>query len=600
MVQHPSAEKAIVLHRDGPAENAMRLCRILEFFGIPFQLRELSELNAIAASRAALTKCAVMGALDIAEALIEHSIDDSSFKGMLAGAYFFTTSDAGRCEKIMQRILEVPQGTLVNENAATTCLKVNDALPELTGPLTNLQVSTKLSYKDSCFSTLGGKSNFTPIMTAGDRTAFLVTNFKGVPCFIATSSNVPDLDAPITQGFYDVKADFCSAVPLIMFLKYMFAGVIWQPVENGACLIIDDPLLRGRYACCDYRQLLHQMKGRGFTTDIAFIPWNWRRTSKRHAAFFTRESKHYSVSIHGCDHIAAEFGNRPYEDLTARARLAYARMRRHESGTGIRHEPIMVFPQGVFSRGSLGILKRAGYLAAVNTETAPVGTTDNDNDTCLRDVWDVAITRYGAFPLFTRRYANHGIENFAFDLLLGKPCLIVAHHEFFQDQGQAVLDLLDILSKLPLTLKWRSLGDVLRRACRFRMSAVGVHEYWMYASEVCIENGSNASAVLTVRKKEENKDLIDRVEAGDESIEWMVRDGHIEFSGAIAGGEKRLFRVVYKDQPEVVAAPRGLKYEFMVATRRLLSEMRDEAEFQRARLGRFVPRLRKPKSQNRR
>ena len=45
---------------------------------------------------------------------------------------------------------------------------------------------------------------------------------------------------------------------------------------------------------------------------------------------------------------------------------------------------------------------------------------------------------YGAFPIFTRRYAFHGVENFAFDLLLGKPCLIVAHHDSFKDDGTAL------------------------------------------------------------------------------------------------------------------------------------------------------------------
>ena len=41
--------------------------------------------------------------------------------------------------------------------------------------------------------------------------------------------------------------------------------------------------------------------------------------------------------------------------------------------------------------------------------------------------------RYGDFSIFTRRYAHHGLENFAFDLLLGKACLIVCHHDFFKD-----------------------------------------------------------------------------------------------------------------------------------------------------------------------
>ena len=93
----------------------------------------------------------------------------------------------------------------------------------------------------------------------------------------------------------------------------------------------------------------------------------------------------------------------------------------------------MIFPQGVFSSVCPAVLKRNGFLAAVNTETVPV---DSDNArTKISDLWDVAIMSYQGFPIFTRRYSFHGLENFAFDLLLGKPCLIVCHHDFFKDDG---------------------------------------------------------------------------------------------------------------------------------------------------------------------
>jgi hypothetical protein len=48
----------------------------------------------------------------------------------------------------------------------------------------------------------------------------------------------------------------------------------------------------------------------------------------------------------------------------------------------------------------------------------------------------VAILRYGQFPIYTRRYMHHGIENFAFDGLLRKPCFLVGHHELLRDHGK--------------------------------------------------------------------------------------------------------------------------------------------------------------------
>ena len=396
-----------------------------------------------------------------------------------------------------------------------------------------------------------------------------------------------DLDTPLTQGYYDVKPHFCSAVPLIMFLKYVFARVIWQPLEHGACLIIDDPLLKSRYGQCDFRKQLDLMKRHGFTTDIAFILWNWRRTSNNEAAFFRREMNRFSVSIHGCDHIAAEFGGTETGDLTGRAQLAQFRMRRHQERTGVRHDPIMVFPQGVFSAPCPDVLKRTGYIAAVNTEVVPVG--NSEIKTRIRDVWDVAITRYGSFPIFTRRYAHHDLENFAFDLLLGKPCLIVAHHAFFKNEGQSVIELVENLSSLHCKLQWRPLGEVLRRACRQRANSAGSHEYWMYCQELSIKNNGSDTALFTVRKKEEDPAVISRVKGASGEKEWNVCDGHIEFSVSIPGGEERLFKVIYEEDSGMIGKPRKLKYRMYVAARRLLSELRDECMFYGDRFKRISP-----------
>ena len=131
----------------------------------------------------------------------------------------------------------------------------------------------------------------------------------------------------------------------------------------------------------------------------------------------------------------------------------------------------MIFPQGVFSSVCPEVLKRNGFLAAVNTETAPADS--GTFGTRIRDVWDVAIMKYGCFPIFTRRYAHHGLENFAFDLLLGKPCLIVSHHDFFKDDCAELIELIEKLRSLNCCLRWRPLGEVIRRACRRRVNGVG-------------------------------------------------------------------------------------------------------------------------------
>ena len=168
----------------------------------------------------------------------------------------------------------------------------------------------------------------------------------------------------------------------------------------------------------------------------------------------------------------------------------------------------MVFPQGVFSSVCLEILKKAGFLAAVNTDVAP---TDSDRaETQIRDVWDVAIMRYGCFPIFTRRYAHHGLENFAFDLLLGKPCLIVAHHDFFKNNCAEAIEFVEKLESLNCHLQWRSLAEVIRRACRQRINGSGVKEVEMFGNELLVNNPCERVLDVEVRKRKSSLPLSTR------------------------------------------------------------------------------------------
>jgi len=88
---------------------------------------------------------------------------------------------------------------------------------------------------------------------------------------------------------------------------------------------------------------------------------------------------------------------------------------------------VMVFPQGKFSSVSLGILKSHNYLAAVNSTSMPYDLPDSHGLT-LADLLAPAVSRYGDFPLFMRRYPGN-LADFAFDLFLGKPALLVEHHD---------------------------------------------------------------------------------------------------------------------------------------------------------------------------
>ena len=490
--------------------------------------------------------------------------------------YAYTDDDRGLCANALQFLSGNPRLSLEDPPTGNLSIRISDKLADMAGPVAGLELAARLRDEDAVLfgaSSVEG-STFTTLISAGDAAVFVRFLHEGIPVFFCTSSHMVDINLPVSQGFYDVKDHFCSAVPLIMSIRFLFPEVVWQPQELGACLIIDDPLLKPRYGFCNFPKLASLMREHGFTTNIAFIPWNWRRTTLAAARFFKGASGSFSISIHGCDHTEGEFGATSLDTLQTRAQLARSRMQKHEARTGIQHDSIMVFPQGVFSSYCPTVLKQNGYLAAVNTEIVPV---DSQNArTRIRDIWDVAIMAYGDFPIFTRRYASHGLENFAFDLLLGKPCLIVAHHDDFKDGGAAMIDLIERISSLHCRLQWRPLGQVIRRACRRRSSGAGSEEVVMYGNELVIGNSSRQTTEVKIHKRISQDDSVSEILCDEKALIWDTQVGRLMFGEQIPSHSEKCFRVVYKEQTRAAKVRRSWRFEISVAARRTLSEFRDD------------------------
>jgi len=488
-----------------------------------------------------------------------------------AAFYIYPGEDLTASERALQFLCGKANVHLRQAPAGSISLRVSREFADLAGPMAGVEVSLKLKEADAVITET---SDFATLISAGETSVFIRFQRHSIPFFCCASSKMVDIDEPIRSGFYDVKEQFCSAVPLVMFIRHIFREVAWSPQELGACLIVDDPLLRKRYGSCDFWKLGELMRTHDFTTNIAFIPWNWRRTAPADGEFFRNEGGRFSVSIHGCDHIGAEFGATSPDVLNSRAKLAQLRMRNHEARTGIRHDTVMIFPQGIFSSACPEILKRNGFLAAVNTEITPMDSANAR--TRIRDVWDIAIMGYGDFPIFTRRYAQHGLENFAFDLLLGKPCLIVSHHDFFKDDCVQLIQLIENLHSLNCSLHWRPLGDVIRRACRRRVTGASSEEIEMYGTELLIDNCSDRSMEIRVCKRDDRTDQIAAIFCDERLVTPKNQNGYLLLEDIITAHAEKRLRVIYREQVEAANINRSLPFELSVAVRRILSEVRDD------------------------
>jgi hypothetical protein len=578
---------AIILHEGKLSAREARLSLILDFFAVPWKAvsaSELAETQTISADHT------ILGSVSAVAATLKARKGIETANWQPAAVYVYADDDPASSSRALQFLTGIEDLSLCEGPASSHLLEV---CSDLAGPMAGLKVKCKLSSEDSILAggLVGNKRSFKAIISAGDCPVSIRFEHDGIPVFFCASSQIVDIEQPVAQNFYDVKDHFCSVVSLVIFIRFAFPDVAWQPQELGACLIVDDALLKPRYGACDFEKLRALMRKHGFTTNIAFIPWNWRRTSLAHSDFFVRESDLFSVSIHGCDHTAGEFGVTSPEVLHHTTRLAKYRMQNHKARTGVQHDSVMVFPQGVFSSASPDALKHNGFLAAVNTEIVPV---DSKNArTRIRDVWDVAITTYGGFPIFTRRYAFHGLENFAFDLLLGKPCLIVVHQDYFKDSGASLVELIDKLNALNCNLHWRSLGEVIRRACRLRLDGASKEDVEMYGSELLFDNLSEHKIEVRIRKRKGEDDRLSEVLCDNNSIAWTMEHEHHIFGQQIEPRTQKLFRAVYKEKAFARTLPRSLRFELSVAVRRLLCEFRDECVTQSPFLGTSAVKLKR-------
>lgn len=297
------------------------------------------------------------------------------------------------------------------------------------------------------------------------------------------------------------------------------------------------------------------------------------RSSPSVARLFNENRHNYSISVHGCDHTRAEFGTSDRAWLHAKAKRALERMDNHESKTGVRYDRVMVFPQGVFSEAGMSVLKQTDFIATVNNDV--VSADPHRPSVTIAEVWDTAVMRYSTFPLFTRRYPWEGVENFAFDILLGKPAIIVIHHEYCSDGCERLTKFIDSLNGLNSPLTWRSLGEVVTRSCRQREVSPDLMEIEIYGTELRVKNRSAERMRHLIRRRESEPAGIKEICSETESITWNSTEASIEFSIELDPGESRMIEIRFHDLIRNGRHKDNISYRAKAALRRYLCEIRD-------------------------
>jgi hypothetical protein len=443
--------------------------------------------------------------------------------------------------------------------------------PELCGVMSGLKVEAAAPAK--ALLVHAPEDQLKNIISVDEYAACIFGRYEGVALFISTTDQVVNLDEEPLRGIFDIREYVLSALPITLYVKWAFKHCCWRPGETSACLIIDDPLLKRSHGFIDFKELMSLMNRHNFSTNIAFIPWNWRRSDHEIASVFRDNSRCYSISVHGCDHTRAEYGSQDAKGLATKTRKALTRMTAHEKLTGIRYDPVMVFPQGIFSTAAMEALKHSGLIAAVNNDT--ISSDTPALRITIADVWDVALMKYCNFPLFTRRYPWEGIENFAFDALLGKPALAIIHHDYCSDHCARLITFIERMNAVKFAPTWRSLAEAVSRSWRERELSSGLVEIEMYAAVLRLKNRSEQPRRFLIKKRECEPSAIREICDESGPIAWNCVNGHIEFSIELEPGRTRALSVKFHELPLSGSERESLPYRVKAMSRRYLCEIRD-------------------------
>jgi len=252
--------------------------------------------------------------------------------------------------------------------------------------------------------------------------------------------------------------------------------------------------------------------------------------------------------------------------------LASARMKSLNRQSGLSYSKAMVFPQGRFSTEALAALKSNNYIAAINS-SALAAHSGAKAPLTLGHFLQPAITRYGGFPVFLRRYPGAS-EQFAFDLFFGKPLLAVEHHSYLKDGGARLTEFISRLNSFE-SLEWTGLHEILTKSYLEREISNEITLCRLFTNHHVIENSAERERTFIVIKFESGDLPIQKVLVNGEITTFKVSANVLEFAMRIPARSSTVVNIVYKNLLPQVETRRGVVSRSRVWTRRMLSEFRD-------------------------
>jgi hypothetical protein len=568
----------VVLSGKTPAPSENNARKIAEFLGAEVTLVSVATACDIESVKQLVPPCTAV--IVHADTLVEMAeVLGAGVNGLLAlvdlaahiFAYGFQATD--RHASILTALSSGGLLRLEPLPKANSAFIVSDRDRESCGQFSGLSVQVADRTRDACFVEGRPRDGQTALIQAAGQPFFVRVDHGKSELFFVACSELGNLDELIPSKT-GLLPWFSRVVPLIIFLRSALGNHIWHSDRSQACFIIDDPLLKQQYGFLNYSRLLETMGEQRFCACIAFIPWNYRRSRKQVARMFSTVPSPLSLCIHGCDHTRGEFASPGYEVLRDKARLALDRMQLHSELSGVPFADVMVFPQGLFSTEAIKALEACGYLAAVNTNPCPSNKPDA---LTLRDLLDVAVTRFEGFPVFARHYPRDPAE-FAYDLFLGKPALVVEHHGYFRNGYKELETFVKRLDELDNGLEWHDLANIFSQTCLKKVMPNGDVHIRFYTHRFRLTNSGARSETYVLFRRWISEGQLPSVTLNGR--EWMRErtDDSLSITLSLDPGETADIRIFSKCAAgtSTVSWKPTKTHNARVFARRVLCEFRDD------------------------
>jgi len=442
----------------------------------------------------------------------------------------------------------------------------------LWGPLQGLRANWPLSHESLPPTSLELSGTCEPLITIKDQPWFLLSKNHQATVFVWAAADLPGILEPLKSDDEEQGEPLLRLLPLLVFLRHAFGKQTWQVPAYFGNFIIDDPPVRARYGFFEPARYLASLRDIAHATTVAFIPWYWNRSAAAAAELFRDHSSQLSLCVHGCDHTGGEFASLDRVTLTGKCRLALQRSQLLRERTGLSCQPVMVFPQGRFSRAAVAALHETNFLGAVNSTLFPVDA--QVGDVRLADLMEPAYTSIEDFPIFLRRYPRDPVLC-AVDLFLGRTLLVVEHQEYFRHGYGDCRRFFEAINNLKCTLSWLPLDQIVRRACLQREIEPGRFEVRFYSNNFVLENPSDKRLSYRLVRRCNRPTLIRSVVVDGSPISHAFGDGEVTFDLEMPSKTSASIQLVETDAGANVVFKGSLAYRVRVLVRRRICELRD-------------------------